>query len=284
MWQSQLRWETLKTAADRPEQQRPIEGSAPGITEQQDSSLRAQRRGTVVEFLDEFERMSGKYPAHRELVVAAKKAANQLKENMWLGILVADYDWSENGLISSARQIQSEYWCLKYFSLFITIISYLLPDPWHEDASLLKTGDEVTVEPEGSPAGASKPANGSFYAVVHIAPATAGTDLLYSVRKNDGTVIGGIKRRHMRHRVFNTEAFASITDEKRHDGNPNPANPNPNPNPDPNTVTSMTPNPNPYPYPNPRLHNIPLPQPHPSRALPGAHRKWLILGIHRSFR
>ena len=65
MWQSLLRWETLKTAADRPQQERVTEGSAPGVTEQQDASLRAQRRGTLVEFLDEFERMSLKFPAHR---------------------------------------------------------------------------------------------------------------------------------------------------------------------------------------------------------------------------
>ena len=76
----------------------------PGVTEQQDASLRAQRRGTVVEFLDEFERMSMKFPAHRELVVASKKAATQLKQHVWLGMLLADYDWSENGLIAAARQ------------------------------------------------------------------------------------------------------------------------------------------------------------------------------------
>ena len=68
--------------------------------------------------------------------MAAKKAAKQLRENVWLGMLLFDYDWSENGLISAARQIQSEYWCLKYFSLFITICSYLLPDEWHDQASL----------------------------------------------------------------------------------------------------------------------------------------------------
>ena len=135
VWQSLLRWETLKTAADRPQQERMTEGSAPGVTEQQDASLRAQRRGTLVEFLDEFERMSLKFPAHRELVVASKKAAKQLRENCWLGMLMADYDWSENGLIAAARQIQSEYWCLKYFSLFITIVSYLVPDSWHDQAS-----------------------------------------------------------------------------------------------------------------------------------------------------
>ena len=74
------------------------------------------------------------------------------------------------------------------------------------------------MEPEGSPAGAMQPAKGSFFAAVHTSPAAAGEDAVYSVKRNDGTVIEGIKRRHLRHRVFFTEAFASITDEKRHDG------------------------------------------------------------------
>ena len=41
----------------------------------------------MVEFFDEFERMSVKFPAHKELVVAAKKAAKQLRQNIWPGML-----------------------------------------------------------------------------------------------------------------------------------------------------------------------------------------------------
>ena len=74
------------------------------------------------------------------------------------------------------------------------------------------------MEPEGSPAGAKEPAKGSFFAVVHVPPAAAGETSVYSVKLNNGTVLEGVKRRHLRHRVFFTEAFASITDEKRHDG------------------------------------------------------------------
>ena len=72
----------------------------------------------------------------------------------------------------------------------------------------MKHGAEVTVEPEGSPAGAKEPAKGSFFAVVHLSPAAAGKTSLYSVKRNDGTVLEGIKRRHLRHRVFFTQAFA----------------------------------------------------------------------------
>ena len=217
VWQSELRWETLKTAADRPAPDRPTEGAA--CNQQHDDSLRAQRRGTLVEFLDELEKVSLKFPAHRELVAAAKKAARELRQNVWPGILMADYDWSENGLIAAARQIQSEYWCLKYYSLFINIVSFLKSDEWLHRESLLKEDDEVTVEPTGSPAGALQPAQGSFYARVHIAPAAAGESSVYKLKKDNGEVIEGtFERCRLRHRVFYTQAFAGITDEKRHDG------------------------------------------------------------------
>ena len=142
--------------------------------------------------------MSCKFPAHRELVVAAKRAATQLKQNVWPGMLLADIDWSENGLIAAARQIQSEYWCLSYFSLLIIIVAHLKEDVWLDDASLLCELDEVTVEPEGSPAGALEPAEGAFYARVHRCPPSAGADGVYEVKKTDGTIIEGLKRRHLR--------------------------------------------------------------------------------------
>ena len=218
----QLRWETLKTAADRPAAQRSTDEAAGGAQQQADSpSLRAQRRGTLVEFFDEFERASFKFPAHRELVAAAKRAAKQLKQNVWPGVLIADIDWSENGLIAAARQIQSEYWCLSYFSLLIMIVCHLKQDVWQDEASLLHELDEVTVEPEGSPPGALQPAQGSYYARVFRCPGGAagvGADGIYAVKKEDGTIIEGIRRRHLRHRVFHTTAYAGVTDEKRHDG------------------------------------------------------------------
>ena len=219
VWQSELRWETLKTAVDRPAHDRPAADSGGGgSTQQQDDSLRARRRGTLVEFFDEFERMSVKFPAHKELVVAAKKAAKQLRQNIWPGMLLADYDWSENGQIAAARQIQSEYWCLKYFSLFIIIVSHLNAVDWCDRESLLGEGAEVTVEPEGAAAGTLEPASGSFYACVHIPAAASGESSVYTVKKDNGDVVEGVKRSRLRHRVFYTTAFACVTDEKRHDG------------------------------------------------------------------
>ena len=57
--------------------------------------------------------------------------------------LLSDYDWSENGVIASARQIQSEYWSLVHYSLFIQITTYLDSAIWLDRCSLLAVGTEV---------------------------------------------------------------------------------------------------------------------------------------------
>ena len=115
--------------------------------------------------------------------LSAPMAAKACRQNAWLGMLLSDYDWAENGVLELARQIQSEYWCLKYFSLFIVIGSYLKSDVWLDRESLLAEGDEVTVEPEGSAAGNLEPATGSYFARVHLALAAAGEGSRYTVKK-----------------------------------------------------------------------------------------------------
>jgi hypothetical protein len=40
-------------------------------------------------------------------------------------MLLSDYDWAENGVLELARQIQSEYWALVAYSLFISITAFL---------------------------------------------------------------------------------------------------------------------------------------------------------------
>eukprot|EP00966_Prymnesium_polylepis_P029538 686375-Prymnesium_polylepis.2 len=70
-------------------------------------------------------------------------AQKALKQNAWLGMLLSDYDWAENGVLELARQIQSEYWSLISYSLFISITSYLLPSFWKDRTSELKRGTEA---------------------------------------------------------------------------------------------------------------------------------------------
>jgi hypothetical protein len=135
----------------------------------------------------------------------------------WPGMLLSDYDWSENGVIEPKYQIQSEYWSLTHYSLFISITSYLIVDVWLNRRSLLSVGTEVTVEPEGAPANVLQPAKGSYWAKIHASPSTEGEQEIYSVQDEHGRVIGGITRERLRHRKKHTTAFVGVTDDKRHD-------------------------------------------------------------------
>ena len=133
-------------------------------------------------------------------------------------MFLSNYDWSENGVIATARQIQSEYWCLKYYSLFISITTYLIFEAWLDRSSKLSKGTEVTVEPEGlSQPGSLEPAKGSFFATIHSGGGVEGEDTIYVVQKPDMTTIGGVERSRLRHRKARTTAFVQVTDEKRHD-------------------------------------------------------------------
>lgn len=209
IWGQEVRYEVLKSSGSTP---------SDGSNTEDKDSLRAQRMSSVVDFLDEFEEASAKFPKHRHLVGDTKAKAKQRDQNFWPGMLLSDYDWSENGIIALARQIQSEYWSLTHYSLFISITSYLLVNFWLNRSSVLSKGTEVTVEPcDLSQPGTLVPAKGSFYATIHSVVSTEGEGVIYSVQKADGTVVGGVERAQLRHRKKHTTAFIGVTDEKRHD-------------------------------------------------------------------
>jgi hypothetical protein len=168
--------------------------------------------------------VSAQFPEHRALITSTKKAALQLHRHAWPGMLLSYYDWSENGVIATARQIQSEYWSLNYYSLFIQLTCYLISAVWLDRTSLLYAGAEVTVKADDA-FGELQHAKGSYYA--KIAPSSASTeegeDVLYTVAVYghhlilDGTIMGGISRKRLRHRKWHTTATVAVTDEMRHD-------------------------------------------------------------------
>ena len=99
VWEHEVRYEVLKSS-----------GSTPSDgTNEDNNTLRAQRTASVIQFLDAFEEASVKFPAHRHLIGDTKAKAKRRDRYFWPGMLLSDYDWSENGVIASARQIQSEY-------------------------------------------------------------------------------------------------------------------------------------------------------------------------------
>jgi hypothetical protein len=130
-------------------------------------------------------------------------------------MLLANYDWAENGVLELARQIQSEYWALVAYSLFISITAFLDVVEWKRREGTLPRGSEVTVEPEGAPVDAVEPAPGSFFATVDACQ----PDGAYALRNADNVLLAvHVPREQLRHRVWRTTAFVTVTNEKRHDG------------------------------------------------------------------
>ena len=70
----------------------------------------ATKRGTLIDFLDEFEAMSEKHSYHRNLVSTERLAQVNYDRNVRPLIVKRDIDFSENGSIKNKRQIQSQYW------------------------------------------------------------------------------------------------------------------------------------------------------------------------------
>ena len=88
-------------------------------------------------------------------------------------------DWSENGEIKVKHQMQSEYWTITYYSLLISMVSFLVTNVWIDRTSALERLAEVTVEPEGlSEPGSLEPADGSFFAIVDVGSTAVGGEVI----------------------------------------------------------------------------------------------------------
>jgi hypothetical protein len=82
-----------------------------------------------------------------------------------------DVDFAENGAIITADEVQSQYWKINSFTLFVQVVSFLLSDAWKSRTSVLSRGAAVTVELEGaSTPGSLEPGKGSFWAEVVVVP------------------------------------------------------------------------------------------------------------------
>ena len=135
-----------------------------------------------------------------------------------------DVDFAENGAIITADEVQSQYWKINTFTLFVQVVSFLVSDAWKSRTSVLSRGAAVTVELEGaSTPGSLEPGKGSFWAEVVAVPpvgeVAAGTQL-YSVRPygaKEGEAPLTVARSLLRHRKVHTKAIFGITDDKKHD-------------------------------------------------------------------
>ena len=113
--------------------------------------------------------------------------------------------------------MQSEYWSIVYYSLLITISSFLITSIWQDRTSALKRGDEVTVEPDDKSFNDNvETVEGSYFAVVQEDSEEVGSAVMYSVRTVDGESMT-VRRENMRHRKWYRLAFLQVTNDKKHD-------------------------------------------------------------------
>lgn len=137
-FQSQLRW-TRVTSSKKKASGPPVEAK---------ELMHQVRTGTLVEFLDEFERdVMRKFPHHKYTILRQKSAAAQFIRARWPGWLQSDVDFAENGDIISSREVQSEYWVMQHYTLFMQVVSFLITSEWIDRSGSLARGCMVTVEP-----------------------------------------------------------------------------------------------------------------------------------------
>jgi hypothetical protein len=132
-------------------------------------------------------------------------------------------EFAEKGTIITGREVQSEYWVTKQYTVFVQVVSWLAFDAWRSRDSVLSKGAAVTVEPEGaSVAGALEPAQGSYWAEVMQVPEAAARseNEVYGVRQHDAAEadpLAMVARHRLRHRKLRTKAYIGISDDRKHD-------------------------------------------------------------------
>ena len=203
LWGQQMSWDTVKPGGD---------GNGDSA---EDSDLRHTASGAVYEFLDACEEVHRGWVPHRFHAVQSRKAETECEQNLTPGKLKNDSDWSENGEIVVKHQMQSEYWAIKYYSLLVSITSFLVSSAWKDRMCPLKAGAEVTVQPEGAPVDSISYIRGSYFGKVVEEVMDAGENVEYVVKQPDGT-LETVLRRRLRHRVWHRVAFLGITNEKQH--------------------------------------------------------------------
>ena len=140
---SQKRSPTLSThaqqiAEDDDEDYSPTNSSSRSLTLE-------TKRGTLIDYLDEFVGKMARYIPHKNLVAVEERAKLNFKRNLRPLVLVNGIDFSENGAIENFRQLQSEHWLTNGYTLFISVTYWLLAKEWDKEEGKLPIGAEVTI-------------------------------------------------------------------------------------------------------------------------------------------
>ena len=104
-----------------------------------------------------------------------------------------------------------------YYSILVTISSFLITSIGKDRTSALKRGDDVTVEPhDHSFQDNMHVVQDSYFTVVEKVSPEVGSDVMCTVRTTDGQ-ISLVKRMYLRHRKWYRIAFLQVTNDKKHD-------------------------------------------------------------------
>ena len=198
LWEKQLSWDVVKSS-----------------DEGDDRNLRHTVTGTITELLDSCEDVFKGWMPHRYHAVQAREAEIECDQNLTPAKLRNNSDWSENGEIVLKLQMQSEYWSIKYYSLLVSITSFLVASAWKDRRRALDAKTEVTVQPVDAPEESICYVAGSYFAVVQEGSANIGPDVAYLVRRPDGST-EKVPRHRLRHRLWHHVAFLGVTNEKQH--------------------------------------------------------------------
>ncbi len=106
------------------------------------------KRGTLVDYLDHFERKMAVHIDHRNLISSEHQSKLQYTQNSRPLLLARDIDFAENGSIENFDKVQSEHLILKQYTLFMSITSFFQVVGWNDKENKLDVGAEVTVNGE----------------------------------------------------------------------------------------------------------------------------------------
>ena len=174
-------------------------------------------QGSLIEYLIRFEKVVQDNTIHRHIVATAAVGKIQYEQNIRPLVVAKGMDFSENGTIKDKRQVQSQYWVTISYTLFMSVVIWLLASEWNKECGELSEGDEVTVHGEKT----GEPINkDSFWAIV-TQVINAESDK-YILKDNNGNKyqVGNnerIKRSDLRHRVRYKICIGHISDDKTHD-------------------------------------------------------------------
>lgn len=121
---------------------------AGGDGSSKEDDLRQKCEGTLIQLLDQFEPVQKYHVRHTFHIQEDRDAHNEYDRNSIPGMIDCKSDFSENGSLEKAKQLQSEYWIIIYYTLLISIASFLVASVWREHSSVLPAGAAVTVEPK----------------------------------------------------------------------------------------------------------------------------------------